>query len=117
MGRKIREAGEVKQEEMMSMTRRTPAHMHPAVDAAPCIDVVQSDKEALTGGGFTALWESAAQQILAVTYWFDPAPHPGPYPVPVRVSRRPVGVKGGPPPGDRFIPAAAIEEGRPPSGP
>src|SRR5260370_1302845 len=34
MGRNIREAGEEKQEEMMSMTRRTPAHMHPAVDAA-----------------------------------------------------------------------------------
>src|SRR5260370_12809875 len=94
MGRNIREAGEEKQEEMMSMTRRTPAHMHPAVDAAPRIDVVQSDKEALTGGGFTALWESAAQQILAVTYWFDPAPRIGPYPVTVRFSGRPVDVKG-----------------------
>src|SRR5260370_29958404 len=95
MGRNIREAGEVKQEEMMSMTRRTPAHMHPAVDAAPCIDVVQSDKEALTGGGFTALWESAAQQILAVGDWFDPAPPPRPYPVTGRVSARRVRVEGG----------------------
>src|SRR5258708_28000333 len=117
MGRKIREAGEVEEEEMMSMTRRTPAHMHRAVDAAPCIDVVQSDKEALTGGGFTALWESAAQQILAVTYWFDPAPHPGPYPVTVRFSGRRVDVKGRLSPGDRFVQDETIEEVVPPSGP
>src|SRR5260370_27101224 len=98
MGRNIREAGEEKQEEMMSMTRRTPAHMHPAVDAAPRIDVVQSDKEARTLGGFTALWESAAQQILAVAYWFYPAPHMGAYPVTGRVSGGPLAVKGPPSP-------------------
>src|SRR5436853_7626439 len=57
MGRNICEASEEKQEEMMSMTRRSPVRMRPAVDAAPRIDVVQSDKEALTGGGFTALLE------------------------------------------------------------
>ncbi len=99
------------------MTRRTPAHMHPAVDAAPRIDVVQSDKEALTGGGFTALWESAAQQILAVTYWFDPAPHPGPDPVTVRFSGRRVDVKGRLSPGDRFVQDETIEEVIPGSGP
>ena len=76
------------------MTRRSPAYMRPAVDAAPRIDVVQSDKEALTGGGFTALLESAVQQILAVTYWFDPAPHMGPYPITVRFSGRRIDVKG-----------------------
>jgi len=48
------------------MTRRTPAHMHPAVDAAPRIDVVQSDTPVLTGGGFTALWESAVPQVRAL---------------------------------------------------
>src|SRR5713226_1137711 len=117
MGRNIREAGEEKQEEMMSMTRRTPAHMHPAVDAAPRIDVVQSDKQALTGGGFTALLESAAQQILAVTYWFDPAPHPGPYPVTVRFSGRRVDVKGRLSPGDRFVQDETIKEVVPGSGP
>src|SRR5260370_42028343 len=94
MGRNIREACEVKQEEMMSMTRRTPAHMHPAVDAAPCIDVVQSDKEALTGGGFTALWERAAQQILAGTVLVHPRPPPRPYPVPVKVCGGPRAVDG-----------------------
>src|SRR6266576_5793584 len=94
---------------MMSMTRRSPAYMRPAVDAAPRIDVVQSDKEALTGGGFTALWESAAQQILAVTYWFDPSPHAGPYPVTVRFSGRRVDMKGRLSPGDRFIQDESIE--------
>ncbi len=99
------------------MTRRSPAHMHPAVDAAPRIDVVQSDKEALTGGGFTALWESATQEILAVTYWFDPAPHPGPYPVTVRFTGRRVDVKGRVHPGDRFVQDETIEEVIPGSGP
>src|SRR5216684_8261972 len=117
MGRNIREPGEEKQEEMMSMARRPAARKRPAVDAAPRIDVVQSDKEALTGGGFTALWESAAQQILAVTYWFDPAPHPWPHPVTVRFSGRRVDVKGRLSPGDRFVQDETIEEVIPGSGP
>jgi phosphatidylglycerol:prolipoprotein diacylglycerol transferase len=99
------------------MTRSSPTHMHPAVDAAQRIDVVQSDKEALTGGGFTALWESAAQQVLAVTYWFDPPPHPGPYPVTVRFSGRRVDVLGRLQPGDRFVQDETIEEVIPGSGP
>ncbi len=56
------------------MARRAPARMRPAGDTALRRDVVQPDKGALTGGGFTALLESTAQEILAVTYWFDPAP-------------------------------------------
>lgn len=99
------------------MTRRSPARMRPVVDAAPRINVVQSDKEALTGGGFTALLESAAQQILAVTYWFDPAPHVGPYPVTVRFSGRRIDVKGRLSPGDRFVQDETIEEVVPGSGP
>src|SRR5713101_491957 len=95
---------------MMNMTRSSPTHMRPAVDAAPRIDVVQPDTPALTGGEFTALWESAAQQILAVTYWFDPSPHPGPYPVTVRFSGRRVDVKGRLSPGDRFDHEETIEE-------
>src|SRR2546428_10538447 len=102
---------------MISMTRRAPARMRPAVDAAPGIDVVQSDKEALTGGGFTALWESATQEILAVTYWFDPALHPGPYPVTVRFSGRRVDVMGRLQTGDRFVRDETIEEVIPGSGP
>src|SRR5213082_57911 len=101
----------------MSMTRRSAARMRPAGDAVPRIEVVQSDKEARTSGEFTALLESATQEILAVTYWFDPAPHPGPYPVTVRFSGRRVDVKGRLQPGDRFVHDETIQEVVPGSGP
>src|SRR5436190_2117427 len=102
---------------MRSMVRRSPAHMRPAVGTAMRIDVVKSDKEALTSGEYTTLWESATQQILAVTYWFDPSPHPGPYPVTVRFSGRRVDVKGRLQPGDRFVHDETIEQVVPGSGP
>src|SRR5256885_15774748 len=98
---------------MMSMTHRFPAHIRPAVDAAPQIDVVQSDKEVRTSGGFTALLESAVQQILAVTYWFDPAPHIGPYPITGRVFRRRLDVKGRLFPCGRFVPGETNQGGVP----
>ncbi len=99
------------------MTRRAPARRRPAGDAVPRSDVVQSDTPAITGGGFTALWESAVQEILAVTYWFDPAPHARPYPVTVRFSGRRVDVKGRLQSGDRFVQDETIEEVVPGSGP
>src|SRR5947207_15230666 len=102
---------------MMSMTRKAPARRRPVVDAAPRRDVVQSGTPILTGGGFTALRKSATQEILAVTYWFDPAPHLGPYPVTVRFSGRRVDVKGPLSPGDWFVHDETIEEVVPGSGP
>ena len=99
------------------MTRRSAARTRPAGDAVPRIEVVQSDKEARTSGEFTALLESATQEILAVTYWFDPAPRPGPYPVTVRFSGRRVDVKGRLQPGDRFVQDETIEQVVPGSGP
>src|SRR6266699_5739067 len=102
---------------MRSMTRRSAARRRPAGDAAPRMDVVQSDKEARTSGGFTALLESVAQEVLAVTYWFDPVPHSGPYPVTVRFSGRRIDVKGRLSPGDRFVQDETIEEVVPGSGP
>lgn len=99
------------------MTRRAPARMRPAVDEVPHIDVVQSDTTVPTGGGFTALLESVAQEILAVTYWFDPASHPGPYLVTVRFSGHRVDVKGRLQPGDRFVQDETIEQVVPGSGP
>src|SRR5690348_4363963 len=101
----------------MSMTRRSAARTRPAGDAAPRVEIVQSDKEARMSGEFTALLESATQEILAVTYWFDPAPHPGPYPVTVRFSGHRVGVKGRLSPGDRFVQDETIEQVVPGSGP
>src|SRR5438105_15394211 len=101
---------------MMSMARRPAARKRPAVNAAPRSAVVQSDKVARTGGGFTTLLESLAQEILAVTYWFDPAPHAGPYPVTVRFTGRRVDVKGRLSPGDRFVQNETIAEAIPGSG-
>ncbi len=76
------------------MAHRSAARPRPVVDAAQRIHVVQTDTATREGGGVTALLESATQEILAVTYWFDPAPNPGPYPVTVRFSGRRVDVKG-----------------------
>src|SRR5260221_3094104 len=117
MGLNIREAGEEKLEEMISMARRASARKRPEGDTALRRDVGQPDKGALTGGGFTALLESTAQEILAVTYWFDPAPHPGPYVVTVRFSGRGVDVKGRLSPDDRFVQDETIEQVVPGSGP
>src|SRR5438105_13872074 len=102
---------------MMSMTLRAAARKRPAVHAAPRSAVVQSNAPAQTSSGFTALLESVTQQILAVTYWFDPAPHPGLYPVKVRFSGRRVDVKGRVQAGDRFVQDETIEQIVPGSGP
>src|SRR5436190_21150155 len=101
---------------MISMTRRSVTRLRPVVDVAPRIHVVQTDTAAHKGG-VTALLESATQEILAVTYWFDPAPNPGPYPVTVRFSGRRIDVKGRLSPGDRFVQDETIEEVVPGSGP
>lgn len=61
--------------------------------------------------------ESAAHEVLVVTCWFDPAPHPTPYPVTVRFSGRRVDVKGRLQPGDRFVHDEEIERVIPGSGP
>ncbi len=96
------------------MTQRAPARRRPAVAVAPRSAVIQSDKEARASGGFTTFWESATQEILAVTYWFDPAPRPRPYPVTVRFSGRRVDVKGRLQAGDKFVhPGRNDRAGRP----
>ena len=99
------------------MTRKSPARKRPAGDASPRMNVVQSTTPTSTGGGFTALLEHATQQILAVTYWFDPAPHAGSYPVTVRFSGRRIDVKGRLQAGDRFVQDETIAEVVPGSGP
>ena len=99
------------------MTRRAPSRRHPGGVATPRRDAVQSNTPAQASGGFTTMWENAAQQILAVTYWFDPAPHPKPYPVTVRFSGRRIDVKGRVQAGDRFVQDETIEQVVPGSGP
>jgi phosphatidylglycerol:prolipoprotein diacylglycerol transferase len=98
------------------MTRKAPVRPRPVVDA-PRIDIVQAETAAPTDGGFMTKLQSATQEILAVTYWFDPATHPGPYPVTIRYSGRRVGMKGRLSPGDRFVQDETIEEVVPGSGP
>jgi phosphatidylglycerol:prolipoprotein diacylglycerol transferase len=99
------------------MARKSAARKRPAAQAAPRIDVVQSNKEAGTSGGLTALLEIATQEILAVTYWFEPTPRPEPYPVTVRFTGRRVGVKGRVQSGDKFAQDETIERVIPGSGP
>src|SRR2546423_13048714 len=96
------EPGEEKQEEMISMTRRSAARRRPAVNAAPRSRVVQWDKEAGTPGGLTARLAGGAQETLAVTDWLAPAPHPAPHPVTAVVSGLAALVKGRPPAPARF---------------
>src|SRR5258708_37147924 len=112
-----REATKEKQEEMISMALRPAARKRPAVNAAPRSAVVQSDKEVGTGGGFTTRLSSVAQEILAVTDWFDPAPPPKPYPVTVRFSGRRVDVKGPRQSGGRFVSDGTTERSTPRAGP
>lgn len=100
------------------MTRRSPTRRRPAGDAASRINVEQpQNTPAPTGGGFAALLENATQEILAVTYWFDPAPHSASYPVTVRFSGRRVDVKGRLQAADRFVQDEKIEHVIPGSGP
>src|SRR5712691_9972161 len=102
---------------MTSMAHRSAVCRRPAVHATPRSDVVQSHVPARMSGGFAARLQSAAQEILAVTYWFDPAPHAGPSPVTVRFSGRRVDVKGRMQAGDRFVHDETIEHVISGSGP
>ncbi|MGO8946380.1 MAG: prolipoprotein diacylglyceryl transferase [Ktedonobacterales bacterium] len=63
------------------------------------------------------LLERARQEILAVTYWFEPAPSKEPYPVTVRFSGHRVGAKGKPRNGESFIQDENVARVIPGSGP
>jgi hypothetical protein len=99
------------------MTHRATQRRRPAIDEAPRMHVVQSDTSARTSGSFATLLERATQEILAVTYWFDPAPHLKPYPVTIRFSGHRVDVKGRLQACDRFVQDETIEDVVPGIGP
>jgi phosphatidylglycerol:prolipoprotein diacylglycerol transferase len=88
-----------------------------ALETAPRSPAIQSPSPAPASGGFTALLESAAKEILAVTYWFEPAQHPEPYPVTVRFTGRRANVEGKLQASDQFIQDETIERVVPGSGP
>jgi phosphatidylglycerol:prolipoprotein diacylglycerol transferase len=94
-----------------------PRPPHPAIEATARGVAVQPGSAASPSDGFAALVERARQEILAVTYWFDPAPRPAPYPVTVRFTGHRLGVEGKAQPRDRFVHDELIPEVVPGSGP
>jgi len=84
----------------------------------PRLDAGQKDEEPQTSSEWTVLLKQAMQEILAVTYWFDPTPHSEFSPVTVRLSGRRVdGKKAKWQVGDRFTQDETIEHVVPGSGP
>ena len=69
------------------------------------------------GDGLRSLLEYVTQEILAVTYWFDPTPHPVSNPVTIRFTGRRMGVEGKPQPSDQFVHDETIARVVPGSGP
>ena len=98
-------------------TRKSSIHTYPAAGAEQRMNAVQSVTPTQKESGFTALLESVAQEILAVTYWFDPAPYAGSSPVTVRFSGHRVDVKGRVEAKDRFVQDETIEQVVPGCGP
>ncbi len=89
---------------------RPPIETVPQIGARPGNAAPPNDR-------FTALMERASQEILAVTYWFDPAPRPKPYPVTIRFTGHRVDLEGKAQPHDRFVHDETIDEVIPGSGP
>lgn len=99
------------------MVHRSAVRERPAVASTPRVAVVQPDTPAQSPSAFTTLLESATQEILAVTYWFNPAPRPEPYPVTIQFTGRRADAQGRLLPGDRFSQDEVIEKVVPGSGP
>jgi phosphatidylglycerol---prolipoprotein diacylglyceryl transferase len=68
-------------------------------------------------GGLDAFLESAVQEQLVLSYWFDAVPRSEPYPVVLRISGRRVGVTGRPQTGDQFVHDETIDVNAPGGGP
>ncbi|MQA03884.1 MAG: diacylglyceryl transferase [Streptosporangiales bacterium] len=59
--------------------------------------------------GFGAFLDSAAQEIVAATYWFDPAPQPKPYRVTIRFTGHRIGSGNNTRPEDQFARDETVE--------
>jgi len=95
-------------------TRQTAVAAPPRVEAT---QPVQASHPVSSGGGFAALLESVEQEVVAVTYWFEPAPRPQPYPVTIKFTGRRVDVEGRLQPRDQFVHYETIDRVIPGSGP
>ncbi|MBE3561430.1 MAG: prolipoprotein diacylglyceryl transferase, partial [Ktedonobacteraceae bacterium] len=107
------------------MAQKTSAHARSERHASPQHESKQKEQESKqtkqeveASDGWTRLLKSATQEILAVTYWFEPAPHPEPYAVTVRFTgQRVMAKKKRARAGDRFVHEETIEKVIPGSGP
>ncbi len=70
-----------------------------------------------TQGAFASLLQQAAHEILAVTYWFEPAARSEPYPLTIRFTGRRTDAEGPLQPSDRFVWDETIEQVIPGCGP
>lgn len=101
----------------MSKRHQSPTRKRPPVPAAPRREVVQPDVPTGASGGFAAYLESVTQEMLAVTYWFEPAFRSEPYPVTVRFTGRRLDVQGRVQAADKFVRDETIEKVIPGCGP
>src|SRR5258708_12161 len=105
------------------MSRRTgkttarPRPMYPALKMPPRVAPAPAASTAEPDDRLTSLVQPAWQHVLAVTYWFDPAPHPQPYPVTIRFTGRRVDVEGKLERRDQFVQDETIAQVVPGSGP
>src|SRR5579859_5758816 len=67
-------------------------------------------------GGLDAFLESAVQEQLVLSYWFDSVPRADPYPVVLRITGRRAGVTGRPQTGDQFVHDETIDVSAPGAG-
>lgn len=100
--------------EPASVTAAQPAA---APKEAPLQMATPATAQTQGNGAFAALLERGMQEILAVTYWFEPPPQAEPASVTVRFVGRRVDGSATPQPADRFIRDETIERVLPGSGP
>jgi len=99
------------------MSKQTVIDAHPMGTESLRSSPLSLTNENGSGGRFTTLLEQAAQEILAVTYWFEPAQRPDRYDVTIRFVGHRVGVVGKCHAGDQFVHDETIAQVVPGSGP
>lgn len=99
------------------MTDASQTNMRPKVTGAPHRFDTQSSAPGLANSRAQSLIARAAQEVLATTYWFEPAPRSAPYAVTVRFSGRRIDVEGPLAAGDHFVHEETVAEVVPGSGP
>ncbi len=100
----------------MGITDSSAPGMRRMVAATPRADVDQRYSEA-AGDDLPPVLAPATQEILTVTYWFEPTTRPEPYSVTIRFVGRRLDVQGRLQPRDRFVHDETINDVLPGSGP